>query len=74
MSKITISKEEYKTLLTEARAYRRLASNFASQIIERPISVIVSNFHSTGKYSKEFLRDLEGGLNDLRRSKVWRSR
>ena len=74
MSKVTISKEEYKSLLFEAKAYRKLASSFASHIIEKPVSEIMENFRSTGKYSKGFLSDLENGLIDLRKSKVWRSR
>ena len=74
MSKITIPKEEYRALLFQAKAYRRLASNFAAQIIERPIPEIITSFHSTGKYSKAFLSDLESGLKDLRKSRAWKSR
>ena len=74
MSKVTISKEKYKSLLFEASAYRKLASSFASQIIEKPISEVVENFRATRKYSKTFLSDLKEGLSDLRKSKAWKSK
>jgi len=74
MSKVTISKEEYMSLLFDAKAYRKLASNFASQAIERPVSEIVASFRRTGLYTKEFLSDLGDGLKDLRKSKAWRSK
>lgn len=65
-----ISKNEYKSLTLQARAYRKLASVLASQILEEPVSEIVSSFKATGKYSKAFLSDLEDGLKDLRKSRV----
>ena len=74
MSKVTLSKDKYQSLLVQARAYRKLASNFALQIVEEPVSEIVSSFKSTGKYSKAFLSDLEEGLKDLRKSRVWKSK
>ena len=74
MTKVTITKEEYKTLLFDSRAYRKLASIFNSQIIERPVSEIVESFRATQKYSKEFLSDLGEGLIDLRKSKAWKSK
>lgn len=74
MSKVIISKEEYSSLLFESKAYRKLASNFASQIIERPVSEIIGSFRSTQKYSKAFLSDIEEGLRDLHKSKVWKSK
>ena len=70
MSTVTISKTEYQSLLFHANAYKKLASRFASQIIEKPVSEVMANFRSTGKYSKLFLNDLENGLKDLRRSKT----
>ncbi len=74
MSTITISKSKYEALLYYQDAYQKLASNFASQVVEKPIFEIVENFCSTKKYSKEFLFDLESGLKDLRESKTWKSK
>ena len=78
MPTVTISKAKYRSLLSHANAYKKLASNFASNfashIVEEPLSEVVQNFRSTGKYSKAFLADLEDGLKDLRKSKVWKSK
>ena len=71
---VTISKTEYQSLVRQANAYRKIASGFATQVIETPVTQVVQNFQATKKYSKEFLADLEGGLNDLRGSKLWRSK
>lgn len=74
MNTISIPKNEYLKLISQAKAYQKIASNFASQIIEKPISNIIENFRNTGKYKKEFLEDLEDGLQDLRKSKIWKSK
>lgn len=74
MNTITLPKNEYLDLLYQAKAYQKIASNFASQIIEKPISSVVDSFRSTGKYKEEFLFDLEDGLKDLRKSKSWNSK
>ena len=74
MSTVTIPKAEYKTLISQANAYRKIASGFAAQVIETPVAQVVENFRATKKYSKEFLIDLEDGLKDLRKSKSWRSK
>lgn len=71
---ITIPKNEYINLLYQAKAYQRIASNFASQVIEKPIRDVVENFRNTRKYNEEFLSDLEDGLKDLRKSKIWNSK
>ena len=67
-------KNKYQIIVRQANAYRRIVSNFASQIIETPIKNVVSNFYATGKYSQEFLKDLEDGLGDLHKSKLWKSK
>ena len=72
MNTITIPKNEYLNLVFQAKAYQKIASNFASQIIEKPISSIIENFRNTGKYNEGFLMDLEDGLQDLRKSKIWK--
>ena len=74
MSTVTIPKIEYQSLIRQANAYRKIASGFAAQVIETPVAQVVENFRATKKYSKEFLTDLEDGLNDLRGSKLWKSK
>lgn len=74
MSTVTIPKTEYQSLIRQANAYRKIASGFATQVIETPITQVVENFRTTKKYSKEFLTDLEDGLKDLRKSRVWKSK
>ncbi len=74
MEKVTISKSEYQGLVFRSEAYRQLASKFAASVVETPISDVVSNFKQTGKYSHTFLTDLKDGLNDLRKSKAWKSK
>ena len=72
MVTVTIPKNEYLNLVLQAKAYQKIASNFASQVIEKPVFSIMENFRNTGKYNEKFLRDLEDGLQDLRKSKVWK--
>jgi len=74
MTTITIPKSEYLKLMHQAKAYQKIAENFASQIIEKPLVSVIENFRSTEKYKEEFLFDLEDGLKDLRKSKLWKSR
>lgn len=74
MSTVTIPKIQYQSLVRQANAYRKIASGFAAQAIETPVAQVVENFRTTKKYSKEFLADLEDGLNDLRGSELWRSK
>ncbi len=74
MITVTIPKTKYQVIVRQANAYRKLASSFASQMIETPINVVVDNFNATGKYSQAFLNDLEDGLNDLRESRLWKSK
>lgn len=74
MNMITIPKTKYQTIVRQANAYRKIVSSFASQVIETPAKDVVGNFRATGKYSERFLKDLEGGLNDLHKSKLWNSK
>ena len=74
MTTVTIPKSKYQAIVRQANAYRKLASNFASQMMETPIKVVVDNFNATGKYSLAFLDDLKDGLNDLRESRLWKSK
>ncbi|MDP2788684.1 MAG: hypothetical protein Q8O46_01350 [bacterium] len=74
MVTITIPKAKYQIIVRQANAYRRLVSSFTLEVIETPVKDVVNNFSATGKYSKDFLGDLKDGLNDLRKSKSWRSK
>ena len=74
MTTVTIPKSEYLNLVSQAKAYQKIASNFASQVIEKPVSSIIANFRNTGRYNENFLKDLEDGLQDLRKSRVWKSK
>ena len=59
MTTITLPKNEYLNLVYQAKAYKKIASDFASQIIEKPIPNVIENFRDTKKYNEEFLSDLE---------------
>ncbi len=62
METITISKKEYKKLLSQAKAYEKLAKGFFENVVKDPIDEVVSDFKKTKLYSNEFLDDLESGL------------
>jgi hypothetical protein len=62
MAKVTITKEEYKKLQQQSKAYQKLATRLFESIIKDPIREVVQDFRDTGLYSKEFLADLEVGL------------
>lgn len=69
METITISKREYKTLVSRAKAYERLAKSIFVNAIQDPISDIVSDFRKTDLYTEEFQLDLEEGLKKSSLSK-----
>ncbi|HMT12207.1 MAG TPA: hypothetical protein PKA39_11375 [Ignavibacteria bacterium] len=62
MDTVTISKKEYKKLVSQAKAYQKLAKGFFENVIKDPIDDVVLDFKKTGKYSNGFLEDLENGL------------
>jgi hypothetical protein len=62
MSTITISKKEYAQLKSQASAYRGMAKNLFSAVINDPISEVAEDFKATGRYSRAFLKVLETGL------------
>lgn len=62
MSKIIISKKEYRQLKDRSEAYKKGASAFFSSVIRKPITEVVEDFKNTGLYSKRFIADLEKGL------------
>lgn len=62
METITISKKEYKALVSQAKAYQKLAKGFFENVVKDPINEVVSDFKKTNLYTGEFLEDLEKGL------------
>jgi hypothetical protein len=62
METITITKTEYKKLLSRAKAYEKLAGSIFENAIKDPVNEIVSDFKKTNLYTVDFLKDLEDGL------------
>ncbi len=62
METITISKSEYRKLVSRAKAYEKLAESFFENAMKDPVSDIVADFKKTNLYSVGFLNDLEDGL------------
>ena len=62
MSKISISREEYKNLKKQSEAYKTLATRFFETAIKDSTKDVVKDFHNTNLYTKDFLSDLENGL------------
>jgi len=62
METITIPKEEYELLKSQAQIYRSIASDFFRTIGNDNLKNILSEFKDTNLYSDEFLSDLENGL------------
>ena len=69
METITISKSEYKKLLSKAEAYKRLAESIYENAITDPIDEIVSDFKKTNLYTDDFISDLKAGLEKSSLSK-----
>ena len=69
MQTITISKNEYKKLLSQAKAYQKLAGEIFKKVINDPVSDLVDDFRKTGIYTEDFLIDLEKGLKKSSYSK-----
>lgn len=62
MQTITITKSEYRRLLSQAKAYQKLAGVIFKKILNDPIRDVVDDFRRTKLYSDDFLKDLEEGL------------
>ena len=62
MSKVTIQSDEYKTLKRHSKAYRTLAGRLFESVVRDDVNTVVEDFTKTGRYSKDFLVDLERGL------------
>ena len=62
MSKVTISKKEYKELKEQSKAYKKIATKLFSAVVKSSVEDVVVDFKNTGLYSKEFILDLQKGL------------
>ncbi len=62
METITISKKEYKKLLSQSRAYQKIAKGFFENVVKDPIDEVVLDFKKYKLYYGEFLEELESGL------------
>jgi hypothetical protein len=60
---VTLSKEEYRNLKQQARAYQELAERVFSVPLQGTAAEIIADFKATNKYSAEFIADLEDGLH-----------
>ncbi|MBX7046135.1 MAG: hypothetical protein K1X86_09880 [Ignavibacteria bacterium] len=63
MENITISKAEYKKLLSIEKAYTKLTKVFIDSAIKNSVEPVVSDFEKSGLYTKEFIKDLKDGLS-----------
>lgn len=70
METITIPKNEYKKLISKAKAYQKLAESVFVNAIKDPVEDIVSDFRNTDLYTEKFLMDLEKGLKKSSLSKI----
>ena len=62
MSEITISKEEYKKLKQQAKAYKKLTGSLFEFVIRDQVEDVVKDFRKTNLYTNEFIKELEDGL------------
>ena len=63
METITIPKEEYELLKSQAQIYKIIASDFFKTIGNDNLKNLMSEFKETNLYSEDFLADLENGLS-----------
>jgi hypothetical protein len=66
MQKVTISKEEYDTLLSLKLKYEYLQQIIKEDLFSSPptkdADAVIAMFSKTGRYNKAFLKGLEKGL------------
>ena len=62
METITIPKNEYRKLISKAKAYQKLAEHFFEGALGASAKDVVEDFRKTNLYTEEFLADLEKGL------------
>lgn len=67
-NQVTIAKEKYQELLEKAHRFEIIqklafdAEDFFQEPVTRNMSAIIRAMGKTGRYSKSFLKSLEGGL------------
>ncbi|MBM2814062.1 MAG: hypothetical protein HW421_824 [Ignavibacteria bacterium] len=59
---VLLMKDEYETLLLQAKAYQSLVKSFHENIIQATAKSVTDDFRNTGLYTDGFLEDLEKGL------------
>ncbi len=62
MSEVTISKEEYRQLKQQAKAYKKLTGHLFEFVIRDRVEDVVKDFRKTKLYTNEFIKELEDGL------------
>lgn len=62
MATVKVPEKEYKRLERQARAFRLFATHVFESVLRDPVEDVVEDFRKTGKYTPEFLVDLEDGL------------
>ena len=62
MSEVTISKEEYRQLKQQAKAYKKLTGHLFEFVIRDRVEEVVKDFRKTKLYTNEFIKELEDGL------------
>ena len=61
METVKIAKNEYKRLVSKAKAYDKLAKSFFEGIVEDPVEIVVKDFKKTGIIRMILLRTLKRG-------------
>ncbi len=62
MSEVTISKEEYRQLKQQAKAYKKLTGHLFEFVVRDRVEDVVKDFRKTKLYTNEFIKELEDGL------------
>ena len=62
MSEVAISKEEYRQLKQQAKAYKKLTGHLFEFVIRDRVEDVVKDFRKTKLYTNEFIKELEDGL------------
>ncbi len=62
MEYVTLSKKEFRKLISKAKAYDKLAKSFFNNIVNDPVEKVVNDFKKTNLYTNAFINDLEEGL------------
>ena len=66
---MSISKNEYRSLQRQAKAYQKLMSQLFESALSGSVDSVVEDFKNTKLYSAAFLKDLKEGLQKSSYSK-----